>query len=103
MAETFQLSGIVVTPTVTTTPALLALPDGCTGFIVCNPDTTNSVFIHPVPKGDAAPTSAVNLRGIRVYPGTNVSVEIAAEGAFGADIYVCTNASTITINAYGVI
>jgi hypothetical protein len=103
MAETFQLSGIVVTPTVTTTPALLALPDGCTGFIVCNPDTTNSVFIHPVPKGASAPTAAVNLRGIRVYPGTNVSAGIAAEGAFGADIYVCTNASTITINAYGVI
>ena len=103
MAETFQLSGIVVTPTVTTTPALLALPDGCTGFIICNPDTTNSVFIHPVPKAASAPTAAVNLRGIRVYPGTNVSIEIAAEGAFGADIYVCTNASTIQINAYGVI
>jgi hypothetical protein len=103
MAETFQLSGTVVTPTVTTTPALLAIPDGSTGFVVVNPDTTNSVFVHPVPRGSAAPTSAVNLRGLRVYPGTDRSIEIMAEGAFGADIYVCTNAGSIVINAYGVI
>jgi len=102
--QTFQLSGDFVSISVTTTPALLAVPDGINGFIVTNPDATNSIFVHLQRRGTAAPSAAVNLRGIRVYPGTSLSVTIA-EGAFGqgCDTYVASNASTITAHAYGVV
>lgn len=100
---TFQLNGTFVSPSVTTTPAILDIPNGSNGVIICNPDATNSVFVHLVPIGATAPTSAENLRGIRIYPGTNISIAVLSDPPYGALLYVCTNAGTITINAYGVI
>ena len=104
MAETFQLIGVVGTPTVTTTPALVDIANGNTGIIITNPDATNSIFVHPVPAGAAAPTAAVNLRGLRVYPGTYIALAIANDSVGGGcDLYVCTNAGSIVTNIYGVI
>lgn len=104
MAETFQLNGVVGSPTVTTTPAIVNISDGNTGIIITNPDATNSIFVHPVPRGAAAPTAAVNLRGLRIYPGTFQDLAIANESvAGGCDLYVCTNAGSIVCNIYGVI
>jgi hypothetical protein len=100
---TFQLNGEFVSVSVTTTPALLDIPNGCNGIIFTNPDTTNSVFIHLSPIGVAAPSAAVNLRGIRVYPGTYVSISILNEAPYGCNLYVASNAGTITAHAYGVI
>ena len=100
---TFQLNGAFISPTVTTTPAILDIPNGSNGVIICNPDATNSVFVHLVPIGATAPTSAENLRGIRIYPGTNISLEMLLEPPYGAVMYVCTNAGSIQINAYGAI
>ena len=104
MAETFQLNGVVGSPTVTTTPALVDIANGNTGIIITNPDATNSIFVHPVPAGAAAPSAAVNLRGLRIYPGTFQDLAIANESvAGGCDLYLCTNAGSIQCNIYGVI
>ena len=100
---TFQLNGAFVSVSVTTTPALLNIPNGCNGIIVTNPDATNSIFIHLAPQGVAAPSAAENLRGIRVYPGTCVSISILNEPPYGCNLYVASNAGTITAHAYGVI
>lgn len=100
---TFQLNGAFVSVSVTTTPALLNIPNGCNGIIVTNPDATNSIFIHLAPQGVAAPSAAENLRGIRVYPGTSVSISVLNEPPYGCNLYVASNAGTITAHAYGVI
>jgi hypothetical protein len=100
---TFQLNGEFTSVSVTTTPALLNVPNGSNGIIVCNPDTTNSIFIHLSPIGVAAPSAAVNLRGIRVYPGTSVSISVLNEPPYGCNLYVASNAGTITAHAYGVV
>ena len=100
---TFQLNGEFLSVSVTTTPALLNVPNGSNGIIVCNPDTTNSIFIHLSPIGVAAPSAAVNLRGIRVYPGTSVSISVLNEPPYGCNLYVASNAGTITAHAYGVV
>jgi len=84
---TFQLNGEFTSVSVTTTPALLNVPNGSNGIIVCNPDTTNSIFIHLSPIGVAAPSAAVNLRGIRVYPGTSVSISVLNEAESSAFPY----------------
>ena len=100
---TFQLNGEFLSVSVTTTPALLNVPNGSSGIIVCNPDTTNSIFIHLSPIGVAAPSAAENLRGIRVYPGTSVSISVLNEPPYGCNLYVASNAGTITAHAYGVV
>lgn len=100
---TFQLNGAFLSVSVTTTPALLNIPNGSNGVIVTNPDATNSIFIHLAPQGVAAPSAAENLRGIRVYPGTSVSISILNEPPYGCNLYVASNAGTITAHAYGVI
>ncbi len=58
---TFQLNGTFASVSVTTTPALLNIPNGSNGIIVTNPDTTNSIFIHLSPIGVAAPSAASHL------------------------------------------
>lgn len=104
MVETFQLSGDFVSPTITTTPSLLATPAGSNAILVCNPSTTLTIFIHPQLSGTAAPVAATVLRGIQVYPGTSVSVSIAElAGPRGADYYLATASGSVQINAYGVI
>ena len=100
---TFQLNGEFLSVSVTTTPALLNVPNGSNGIIVTNPDATNSIFIHLSPIGVAAPSAAVNLRGIRVYPGTSVSISVLNEPPYGCNLYVASNAGTITAHAYGVV
>ena len=100
---TFQLNGTFASVSVTTSPPQLNVPNGSNGIIVTNPDTTNSIFIHLSPIGVAAPSAAENLRGIRVYPGTSVSISILNEPPYGCNLYVASNAGTITAHAYGVV
>jgi hypothetical protein len=99
---TFQLNGTFASQSVTTTPAILDIPNGSTGVVICNPDTTNSVFVHLIPLAATAPTSAENLRGIRIYPGTSLSISVMGDPPYGCAMYVCTNSGSITVNAYGV-
>jgi hypothetical protein len=102
--KTFTLNGSVVNPSLTSASVtLLDLPASCSGFVVCNSDTTNSIFIHFNPAGAAAPTTAVVLKGIRVYPGTHQSIAIVDDSFMGCDVYMCTNIGTQTPNVYGVI
>jgi hypothetical protein len=102
---TFQLNGAVVSPSVTTAVSALTIPNGSNGVILTNPSTTHSLFVHPIPKGATAPLVAEVLRGLRVYPGTYISIAIMNELPYGCDIYLAmeTGASATTINAYGVI
>jgi len=99
---TYQLTGTLVTPTVGTTPSILDMPKGCNGVIIVNPSTTNTLYVHPVQQGATAPISAEVLRGIRVYPNTQISLALLNEAPYGCDIYVAMSASTQQINAYGV-
>lgn len=100
---TYQLNGTLVTPTVTTTPAILDMPRGCNGVIIVNPSTANTLYVHLVPQGATAPSAAEVLRGLRVYPNGQISLSILNEAPYGCDIYVSMSASTQQINAYGVI
>jgi hypothetical protein len=102
---TFQLNGAVVSPSVTTAVSALSLPNGSNGVILTNPSATHSLFVHFVRQGATAPLVAEVLRGLRVYPGTQIGVEIANEPPYGCDIYLAmdTGASATTINVYGVI
>lgn len=99
----YQLSGNFQSVTVTTTPQAIPFTGGVDGFIITNPDATNSIFVHFQPTGTAAPSATVNLRGIRVYPGTSFSVTIAeGEWGGGCDAYIASNAGSIVSHIYGV-
>jgi hypothetical protein len=102
---TFQLNGAVVSPSVTTAVSALAIPNGSNGVILTNPSTTHSLFVHFVPQGATAPLVAEVLRGLRIYPGTYISIAIMNELPYGCDIYLAmeTGASATTINAYGIV
>lgn len=101
--KTFSLNGTVVTPSLTSASVTqLVLPASCSGFIVCNSDTTNSIFVHLQPAGAAAPTTAVVLKGMRVYPGTHLSIAVVDDTFIGCDVYMCLNAGTLSPNVYGV-
>ena len=101
---TYQLNGSVSSPSVTTAVSALSVPTGSNGLILCNPSTTHSLFVHLVPKDATAPLIAEVLRGLRVYPGTQLSIAIMNEPPYGCDVYVAmeTGASATTINAYGI-
>jgi len=101
--KAFVLNGTVVTPSLTSASAtLLTLPESCAGFIVCNSDTTNSIFIHLQPNGGGVPSTAVVLKGIRVYPGTHISIAVNDSTFIGCEVYMCMNAGTLSPNVYGV-
>lgn len=106
----YQVNG-TIDPTVTTTPAILAIPDGSTGFFVNNPSTTSTVFVRFTRQGDSAPSSAEVLRGVAVQPGTTRPFSIVAKssdaaasaGLPGAIVYVATDTGSVQISATGVI
>ncbi len=102
--QTYQLNGTVASPSVTTAVSALAAPLGSNGLIITNPSATHSLFVHLVPAGGATPSSAVVLQGLRIYPGTYMSISVMNELPYGCDIYVAmqTGASATTINVYGI-
>lgn len=103
--QTYVINGAFTSPSVTTTVAILTVPNGSNGLILCNPSTTHSLFVHFVPQGATTPTTAEVLRGLRVYPGTQLSIAVMNEPPYGCDVYLAmeTGASATTINAYGLI
>lgn len=102
--QTYQLNGTVASPSVTTAVSALVAPLGSNGLIITNPSATHSLFVHLVPAGGATPLVADVLRGLRIYPGTYMSIAIMNELPYGCDIYLAmeTGASATTINAYGI-
>ena len=102
--QTYQLNGTVSSPSVTTAVSTLAAPLGSNGLIITNPSSTYSLFVHLVPAGGTTPLVADVLQGLRIYPGTYVSIAIMNELPYGCDIYLAmeTGASATTINAYGI-
>jgi hypothetical protein len=102
--KTFQLNGTVASPSVTTAVSALDAPLGSNGLIITNPSTTYSLFVHLVPAGGTTPLIAVVLQGMRIYPGTYMSIALMNELPYGCDIYLAmeTGASATTINVYGI-
>ncbi len=102
--QTYQLNGTVASPSVTTAVSVLDAPLGSNGLIITNPSATHSLFVHLVPQGATAPVVADVLRGLRIYPGTYMSISVMNELPYGCDIYLAmqTGASATTINVYGI-